>query len=702
LLLILALAAALRFWQLAQMPPGFYHDEAYDALDGLSLVQGKTFPQFYEGWELYQNDAHANRPPTPTRWPLFFEGNYGREPLYMYLNALAILLMGPTPFAVRAVTALAGTLAVFTTFLAAKALFAIGDWEMKRVPKQPSTQLPSYRSPLTNHQLPITILAPLVAAFTLAILFPAIHFSRFGLRVMVFLPIATLTVYCFWQGVARGGRPTAAVQANWWRRYVANGTTAWFIAAGFLLGLGFYTYAAGRLLPLLFILFIPFWFWRERAAVRPFGLPVALMAGTAVLTALPLLLYFWRYPYFFVFRMAYVSNRGKGAVEGKPWLTWLQNVGRVVAGLFWQGETHRRHNLPGRPYLDAIQSLFFVIGIAATIRQLFHPRLFFLYLWLIVMLLPTILSGDAPHFGRLSGAAPVVAIFVGLGFDRVVAMVRKRLTVNNEQPRFKLFTAYCLLFTLLLANAGLAIYDYFGRYAQHPQLAADFYRPEWEMGQFAASFGPETVIYLTPTQEELATLYFALGGSERLQNYAGEEGAVPLGIPGRGALYLVRPSAPVSLHNLQNLFPNSVLGEPGDGYIPFYVPANTPRQMAEHESHHTFGDQIRLVGWTVTEQEGSTAVTLIWESLTKIEQDYTVFVHLMGPTGRPIAQLDRQPGGHPTSSWQPGEWVLDTFIVPRPSEQNAAEWHIETGFYYLPTLERLGEPAILSPATSHQ
>ncbi|MEZ4641263.1 MAG: hypothetical protein R3E31_00725 [Chloroflexota bacterium] len=49
LLPILLLAALLRFWRLDTLPPGLYHDEAYNGLDALSLVEGKQFPQFYEG-----------------------------------------------------------------------------------------------------------------------------------------------------------------------------------------------------------------------------------------------------------------------------------------------------------------------------------------------------------------------------------------------------------------------------------------------------------------------------------------------------------------------------------------------------------------------------------------------------------------------------------------------------------------------------
>lgn len=692
LLLILALAAFLRFWRLAQMPPGFYHDEAYNGLDALSLLQGKTFPQFYEGWELYQNDAHAERPAQETRWPIFFEGNYGREPLHIYLMALSIKLFGATPFAIRAVPAFFGALSVLTTFLAAKALFEMRDGR---------SRLTHHAWPMTDHQLPFTIITPLVAAFTLAILFPAVHFSHFGLRMMVYVFVETLAIYCFWKGINKSDYVSGVKSPP----HSLTPSTLWFIAAGFLLGLGIYTYAVGRLLPLLFVLFVPLWFWRDRAALRQHGVHVALMAGTAVLTALPLLLYFWHYPYFFVFRMAYVSNRGVGAVEGKPWLTWLHNVWRVISGLFWQGETHLRHNLPGRPYLDPLQTIFFLTGMVTALKHLFHPRLFFLYLWLVVMLLPTMLSGDAPHFGRMSGVAPVIAIFVGLGVDWIVSIIRQPLSVNRKHrvdagSRITGYglriTLFVLLIVTLLISALWTTYDYFGRYAHHPQLAADFYQPEWEMGQFAASFGKDTVIYLTPTQEELATIYFALGDPERLQNYTGEEGAIPLGIPGQETLYLVRPLAVTSLKNLQNAFPDGIPGEPGDGYIPFTVPASKTRQLAEHTNDHRFGDQIRLVGWTVEKREGETAVTLIWEAVTDIPQDYTAFVHLMGTDGRPAAQLDRQPGGHPTSSWQPGEWVMDTFVIPLPPDLNTEEITIQTGFYYLPTLERLGEAAVIS------
>ena len=68
-------------------------------------------------------------------------------------------------------------------------------------------------------------------------------------------------------------------------------------------------------------------------------------------------------------------------------------------------------------------------------------------LWLLVMLLPTILSGDAPHFGRMTGAAPVIAIFIGLGAE----WVSGQYSVN----RLRLMQYFCLLHHCLLPKDAM-------------------------------------------------------------------------------------------------------------------------------------------------------------------------------------------------------------------------------------------------------
>ncbi len=645
LLSVLLLAAALRFWRLGELPPGFYHDEAYYGLDALSLLRGELFPRFYEGWELYANDAHAQRPPTPQRFPVFFEGNYGREPLHVYLAALSIRLFGPTPFAVRAVTAAAGTLAVLTTWLAARALF-------------PPDRMRPFRGELL----------PLAAAFTLAVLYPALHFSRFGIRAMTLLPPLTLAVFAFWRG---------------WR----GPSAVWLGAAGFFVGLSLYTFAAARLFPLVFILFGGYLLLTDRGSLRARWRGLALATVVAVLTAAPLLLFFARYPYFFAFRMAYVANRGKGVVEGAPALTWLLNVGRVLGGLVWQGETHLRHNLPGRPYLDPAQAALALLGLIRASRFRWRPEYVFLLLWAGVMLLPSILSGDAPHFGRLTGAAPALAILVGVGLTRLAERLRDVAPVR--------WLAAAAVVTLCALSLFFTTRDYFGRYATHPDLARDFYQSDWTLGTFAAALPPETTLYLSPSQEEMATIYFALGGPDRIRSFDGADGLIVAGIPGRPGAYLVRPSAEATLANLQAYFPEGAARAPGDGFIPFLVPADAPRVRTEATVDADFGSIIRLVGYTVERAANGVDVVLAWQSAAATPVDYTAFVHLLDSGGQVAAQTDRPPSGYPTSDWRAGEIVVDRFHIDLPDGYSAGSYRISTGFYNPADVVRLGEAADL-------
>jgi 4-amino-4-deoxy-L-arabinose transferase-like glycosyltransferase len=677
LLLIIALAAFLRLWQLNTLPPGLYHDEAYNGLDALSLVQGKTFPKFYEGWELYAEDAHDGELPTPTRWPLFFEGNYGREPLHIYLMALSVWLLGATPQAIRLIPALAGITAVWTTYLAAKSLLFYSQRDAKTKP-------PAESKPPGGWNLPeVGSAIPLLAAFFVAVLYPAVQFSRFGIRPMLFVPIETATVYFFWRGITQKKNRAA------------------FLLAGFFLGLGIYTYAAARLFPLLFIIFVPIWFWRERPLAKHQWLNVSLMAGASLLTALPLLIFFIRTPYFFIFRIAYVANRGAGAVADKPWLTWLTNVGRVVRGLFWRGETNLRHNLSGRPYLDPIQAVLFILGVVRNGRFASKSNLrhIFLFIWLGVMLLPTILSGDAPHFGRMTGAVPAIAILMAMGLVWAWELFWRRWGAWLTEQRLQSLLA-ALFAAILLGTAAFTIRDYFGRYASHPELAAHFYLPDWQLGQFAAAQPSESTIYLSPTQEELATIYFALADPDRLQNYSGSGGVIPAGIANQPALYLLRPEETAVLQTLQSTFPEgSLLETPNDSFIAFGLPADAVRMGLAQETAVSFAQQISLIGWSATVEDEQLSVWLAWRAEQPLQLDYTAFVHLLGTDGQIVTQQDKPPAGHPTSDWRTGEIVLDHFVLPLPSLENPQTnpLTLQTGFYYLPTLDRLGKPFVLTP-----
>jgi hypothetical protein len=94
-------------------------------------------------------------------------------------------------------------------------------------------------------------------------------------------------------------------------------------------------------------------------------------------------------------------------------------------------------------------------------------------------------------------------------------------------------------------------------------------------------------------------------------------------------------------------------------------------------------------------------VTVIahWRSLSSMTEDYTIFVHLLGPDGRVHGQVDIWPaqGTLPTSQWQPGQVVRDRFEIGIQADAAAGEYQIEIGWYLLNTLERL--PVLSSDGT---
>ena len=103
------------------------------------------------------------------------------------------------------------------------------------------------------------------------------------------------------------------------------------------------------------------------------------------------------------------------------------------------------------------------------------------------------------------------------------------------------------------------------------------------------------------------------------------------------------------------------------------------------------GQRVDL-GEVVTLPAGAAlSVTLIWDTLAAVPADYTVFVHLLGTDGQLVAQHDGTPlfGTRPTSTWQPGERLLDRHDFVLPEGVGVPAGVLRAGLYLPATLERL-------------
>ena len=109
----------------------------------------------------------------------------------------------------------------------------------------------------------------------------------------------------------------------------------------------------------------------------------------------------------------------------------------------------------------------------------------------------------------------------------------------------------------------------------------------------------------------------------------------------------------------------------------------------------TLGDALTLRGVTLSDMRISPGATvrarLFWQASTWPATDYTAFVHLVGPDGVMVAQMDKPPlqGFLPTSTWYPGQRVVDDFTLTLPADAVPGTYTLYTGFYDPVTMTRL-------------
>lgn len=110
-----------------------------------------------------------------------------------------------------------------------------------------------------------------------------------------------------------------------------------------------------------------------------------------------------------------------------------------------------------------------------------------------------------------------------------------------------------------------------------------------------------------------------------------------------------------------------------------------------------FGDRLRLLGYDlVPAAEGQWRLTLYWQATKPVTEDFTVFVHLVGPGETIWGQHDAPPGGgfFPTSFWLPGDHVADEHDIALRDDAPPGTYELVIGLYRPDTGERLSvEPA---------
>lgn len=602
LLLITLLAAALRLYQLGVVPPGPQFDEAFNALDARLVLLG-------------------NR-------PLFLPANGGREVLYTYLQAAVGAVLGLNLYTLRLVSALAGILTVPAVYVLVRRLF------------------------LRDSRLLATF-----TALALTVSYWHIHFSHYGIRVIL-MPLLLCGVFgLFWLGMHGGSR---------------RARLAAVIAAGALAGLSVWTNPTGRFTPFVAAPYVLWLLWRypERRKLRldsPLG-GLLLFGLAALVIFLPLGLEFWRHPEFFTGHAAEVSVFAERvAGQGSPWLLLGQNVLRVLGMFSFDGDLEWAHGIANRPVLDWFLAIPFYIGVVIWALRLLgrdlppeqatdRDSLVLFLLWAIVMLAPSVLSEAAPNYSRTLPAIPAVMLAVGLG-----------LTWIATRPRLQPAWGVAAALALVAAGGLVTGYDYFVRFPEYREVYYVFDADKvdalrWMEEQVDAG----NTVYLSPLWSTHATVNFLR--SSRIESLDATDALV---LPaGGGAVYAFpaeqqdyaetiadRLGAQVETINDKYGRPLLAVVRLGPEQASRWPPDLSPQQATEA----SFAEAPSLLGLRV--RPNGRDLLLYWQAGQTTTRDLTSFVHLIDTRGNRIGQADKIPGDgtYHTQSWSQGDRVIQWY-----------------------------------------
>jgi 4-amino-4-deoxy-L-arabinose transferase-like glycosyltransferase len=298
--------------------------------------------------------------------PLFLTENNGREPLHAYLVALSINVLGRTPAAVRLPSAFASTLTILALFLATQAITGTR----------------------------IALIASIISGFTV---WP-IMLGRLATRPAL-LPLAlSITLWLI-------------IEA-----YKRNNNKLW-ILSGLMLGICVYTYTPIRLLIIFILLCLSALFVAQTRRRIILGTTYFLLSFTIIVS--PFVIYTANNQEQVLGRTAGVSVIDLTAEPSEILNTTVSQTIAVfqMFSIPGKGDWNLRHNIPNRPVFDPIITFALVIGLAIAPQKLGKHKLAFILGYSIISLLPTILSEEAPHFGRASGILPILFIFPALGLS---------------------------------------------------------------------------------------------------------------------------------------------------------------------------------------------------------------------------------------------------------------------------------------------
>ena len=301
--------------------------------------------------------------------------------------------------------------------------------------------------------------AALIAAFLIAVMRWDINWSRIGMHGITGVLFAALT--------------------GWLTlRAIRTGRASDYAFAGLSLGLGMWFYAPLRMFPLVVGFILLMHLLIARPSIRTFAANVATLAILALFVAAPVVQFAVDHRDAFLARTETTSLFN--LIPREEWPSQLRS-GMVRHMLMFnaEGDPNPRHNLPNAPMLDRVTGALFILGFFFALIRWRTIALFTLPFWVILMVLPGVLTvpWESPQSLRSILVIPAVAALTALVIDMLW-----RTWKDVPWPlarRLALPAVLALLGIIAYLNVDL----YFGDQANDPRVYAAFSTDETLMAR---------------------------------------------------------------------------------------------------------------------------------------------------------------------------------------------------------------------------
>ncbi|HET7378175.1 MAG TPA: glycosyltransferase family 39 protein, partial [Anaerolineae bacterium] len=368
--------------------------------------------------------------------PIYETVGYGREPLYDYAVAALMPIFGANYLALRLTSVLAGLL-----------LIVIAHFWIRR-----------------SFDVPIALLT---SAF-LAVSFWAISTDRQALRSALLPPLFMAAVLFAWQAI----KPHTVQLLSRPARLVTQ-TVSYFFA-GLFIGLSLYTYLAARVLPGIFVLLWLYLLIFHRSVWKENWWGILGMIAIGIALALPMFYFLATHPGL-EFRVTQLSGPIDQLVAGKP----DEIVGNILGalGMFTvSGDTLWLYNNPGQPLLNWALGGMFYLGLIISFTRFRKIEYAFAIFWLLVAILPSMLTGVTASSLRSIAAQPVVYLFAAIGSVEAVRFFERVIDSHTLRS--------LPLIALLTATTIYAYHDYFDVWGQARDVRVAYHNTLAEVARY--------------------------------------------------------------------------------------------------------------------------------------------------------------------------------------------------------------------------